>query len=481
MKPSSIDMSLAVLPQKKQAGGFPAVTSSMKHILAQMDLVRGTKTLLRMNQAGGFDCPGCAWPEPDGDRSFAEFCENGAKAIAEEATLKRIDPDFFAKNSLDDLLQESDFYLSQQGRLTHPMVKYLGQRFYQPIVWADAYQLIAEHLKALASPHEATFYTSGRTSNEAAFLYQLLVRLFGTNNLPDCSNMCHESSGVALHESIGVGKGTVKLADFDHADCILVIGQNPGTNHPRMLTALQRAARNGASIVSINPLKEAGIDHFKHPQEMWDWFGKGTPLASLWIQPRINGDLALLKGLMKELLALEDKLPGSVFDHDFIAKYTAGFDDFTKDLRQTSWELIENVSGVDRDQISQLANLVGKSKQMIVCWAMGLTQHKNGVATIQQAVNLLLLGGHLGRMGAGVCPVRGHSNVQGDRTMGIGEKMPAWFLDKLGQEFQFNPPSEHGLDTVASIKAMHEKKVKVFFRKNLFYSATLIKEKKNRN
>lgn len=439
------------------AGGIPAITSSMKHVFGQSGVVRGSKALLAVNQMTGFDCPGCAWPEPDDERSMTEFCENGAKAIAEETTTKRVTPEFFANYKIEELAAWSEYELSQSGRLTHPMVKLEGASHYTPIGWDDAFDLLAEQLRNLASPNEATFYTSGRTSNEAAFLYQLLVRRFGTNNLPDCSNMCHESSGVALNESIGIGKGTVTLADFDEADVILVMGQNPGTNHPRMLTSLQRAVRSGCQIVSINPLKEAGLDHFIHPQELLSLVGKGTALASMWIQPRINGDLALLKGVMKLLIEHNS------INREFVEQHTVGYEVLCEDLKSTSWESIVDVSGVTRIEIEKLTEIVKKSQRMIICWAMGLTQHKNGVATIQQAVNLLLLGGHFGRPGAGVCPVRGHSNVQGDRTMGINEKAPAWFLDKLEKRFNFISPREHGFNTVESIRAMLDGKVKVFF------------------
>ena len=452
-----------ISPQKHAAGGVTAVISSLKHILSEMNPVRGTQTLLKVNQTDGFDCPGCAWPDPDRERSMTEFCENGAKAVAEEATTRKVTPEFFALHAIPKLLLQSDYWLGKQGRLTHPMLKRRESSHYEPISWEAAFALIAQELNSLTSPDEATFYTSGRTSNEAAFLYQLLVRMIGTNNLPDCSNMCHESSGVALIESLGIGKGSVTLEDFDHADCILVMGQNPGTNHPRMLTALQRAARNGCQIISINPLEEAGLSRFKHPQEFLQLLGKGTPLTTQHLPVRINGDVALLKGILKELKTLEERNPGTVFDHPFIEKHTRGFREFLADLDQTSWEMILKESGITREDIFRAAEIVAKSKRLIICWAMGLTQHKNAVSNIQEAVNLLLLGGHLGRKGAGACPVRGHSNVQGDRTMGIWEKMPDVFLDRLGAEFKFIPPRKHGMDTVESIQAMHEGRVKIFF------------------
>jgi molybdopterin-dependent oxidoreductase alpha subunit len=427
-----------------------------------MGVVRGMKMLLQVNQTEGFDCPGCAWPDPDDHRSVVEFCENGAKAISEEATTKRVGPEFFAKYSVAELSKHTDYWLGKQGRLTHPMVLRKGKSHYEPIPWDDAFALIAAHLKACSSPDEAVFYTSGRTSNEAAFLYQLFVRQFGTNNLPDCSNMCHESSGVALKETIGIGKGTVKLSDFDLADLILVIGQNPGTNHPRMLTALQSAVRNGAKIIHINPLPEAGLQRFKHPQEVRGVLGKGTTLATLFLQVRINGDVALLKGIMKEMLAEEERT-GKVFDKKFIAEQTTGFEEFIADIKAESWDLIVEQSGISREQIKEAADLIMKSNRMITCWAMGLTQHKNAVANVQEVVNLHLLRGMIGKPGTGVCPVRGHSNVQGDRTMGIYERPDAAFLDRLAKNFGFEPPRHHGYDVVDAIKAMHDGKVRVFF------------------
>jgi molybdopterin-dependent oxidoreductase alpha subunit len=455
------DEALKVGKAKEVAAGIPAVLSAAKHAITEMGIARGTKMLLEVNQMGGFDCPGCAWPDPDEHRAVAEFCENGAKAIAEEATTKRVTPDFFRTHSVYDLSKRTDYWLGKQGRLTHPMVLRKGATHYEPISWHDAFQLIAKHLNALDSPDEAIFYTSGRTSNEAAFLYQLFVRQFGTNNLPDCSNMCHESSGVGLKETIGIGKGTVKLSDFDLADVILVIGQNPGTNHPRMLSALQSAVRNGAKVVHINPLPETGLKRFKHPQNPLDLIGKGTTLAHLFLQVRINGDIALFKGVMKELLAIEES-SGNVFDKKFIAEHTTGYDALIADLNATDWHTITEQSGISREQIKQLADLIAGAKRMISCWAMGLTQHKNGVANIQTVTNLHLLLGQIGKPGAGLCPVRGHSNVQGDRTMGIYERPTPAFLDSIKNVFNFDPPQKHGYDVVESIKAMYEGKAKVF-------------------
>ncbi len=447
----------------KVAGGLPAILSSMKHAVGEMGVGRSAKMLLQVNQRHGFDCPGCAWPDPDDKRAMTEFCENGAKAVAEEATTRRVTPEFFRAHSVQDLGERSDHWLGKQGRLTQPMVLRAGRDFYEPIAWDEAFRLIAAELNALDSPDQAAFYTSGRTSNEAAFLYQLFARKFGTNNLPDCSNMCHESSGVALNETLGVGKGTVTLHDFTLADAIFVIGQNPGTNHPRMLTALQQAVRHGCKIVTINPLPEAGTMRFQHPQEALAMLtGDSTALTSLFLQVRINGDVALLKGILKEMLEAEDRAPGTVLDHAFIAAHTSGFAAFADDIRAESWAVIEEQSGVSRERIRRAAEIAMQSERMICCWAMGLTQHKNAVANIQEVVNLLLLRGQLGRPGAGVCPVRGHSNVQGDRTMGIWERMGEAFLDALGREFAFAPPREPGLDTVDAIKAMAAGRIKVF-------------------
>ena len=447
----------------KVAGGVPAIVSAMKSSLSEMGAIRTLKTLAKINQHGGFDCPGCAWPEPNGERSHAEFCENGAKHLADEATTKRVTPEFFSKWSVADLSLKSDEWLGKQGRLVHPMLLRHGSTHYEPVTWAQAFELIARELNALESPNQAIFYTSGRTSNEAAFLYQLFVRQFGTNNLPDCSNMCHESSGSALNETIGVGKGTVSLDDFDLAEAIFVSGQNPGTNHPRMLTALERAKRNGCKIVHINPLPEVGMTRFKHPQDVLSWLGDGTALADLFLQVRINGDVALLKGIMKEVLAAEGRRPGRVVDWEFISNQTSGFGDFVAALESEPWETLVKESGISRSQFEEAAEIFINSERTIFCWAMGLTQHKNAVGNIQEIVNLMLLRGQIGKPGAGLCPVRGHSNVQGDRTMGIWERPPTTFLDALGEEFAFEPPREHGYDTVRAIEAMHAGDAKVFF------------------
>jgi len=448
---------------REVAGGVPAVLSSLQHAWHEMGPLRGTQLLLKVNQKHGFDCPGCAWPDPDAERSVAEFCENGAKAVAEEGTTARVTPDFFRQWSVEALSRQSDLWLGKQGRLTHPMVLREGATHYEPLSWDEAFALVASELNALGSADQACFYTSGRTSNEAAFLYQLFARQFGTNNLPDCSDLCHESSGTALGEVLGFGKGTVKLEDFEKAEAIFVIGQNPGTNHPRMLTSLQAAARRGCKIVSINPLPEAGLNRFKHPQELPELLGPGTALNRLWLQVRINGDVALLKGLGKALLELESSRPGQVVARDFIRERTTGFEAYVEGLRATSWDEVVEHSGVPREQLREAAELLADSERTIFCWAMGLTQHRNAVANIQEIANLALLRGGIGKPGAGLCPVRGHSNVQGDRTMGIVEKPAPAFLDALERELGFKPPREPGLDTVATIHAMHEGRVKVLF------------------
>jgi molybdopterin-dependent oxidoreductase alpha subunit len=443
------------------AAGFHAIKETFVHAIRESP-TRNAVALTVVNHKGGFDCPSCAWPDPDGSRHPAEFCENGAKAIAWEATNKKVEPEFFAKHSIDDLASHTEQWLEEQGRITHPMVLLRGSQHYQPISWPAAFQMIADELNKLASPDEALFYTSGRASNEAAFCYGLFARQFGTNNLPDCSNMCHESSGYGLTRSIGIGKGTVKLSDFDHADCIFIIGQNPGTCHPRMLTYLERAVRNGAKIVSVNPLLETGMMRFKHPQSPMDLLGKGTPIACLHLPVRINGDVALLKGIMKQMLEMDARSGGKVLNHKFIREKTHGFEEFKADLEATDWETIERASGVPRDLINQAASIAADSRRMISCWAMGITQHHNGVANVQTIANFNLLRGQIGRPGAGVCPVRGHSNVQGDRTVGIWEQMSDRFMNALGKEFNFAPPPKHGFETVSGLQAMHEGKVKIF-------------------
>jgi molybdopterin-dependent oxidoreductase alpha subunit len=456
--------------RSRYAAGLKAVTESLGITAAEMGPVRGMRALLALNQKDGFDCQSCAWPSPDEDRSAFEFCENGAKALADEGMEARAGPEFFAKHSVRDLAGRSDHWLGKQGRLTAPMVLRPGATHYGPIGWDEAFALIAAELKALASPNEATFYTSGRTSNEAAFLYQLFARAYGTNNLPDCSNMCHESSGSALTPTIGIGKGCVTLDDFEKADAIFILGQNPGTNHPRMLTALQKAKKRGCRIVSINPMPEVGSLRFVNPQDFMNplkapgaLLGHATEISDLWLQARINSDMEVMQGIMKVFLEEEDRSPGTILDTAFIAEFTEGFQELSAHLRATSWESITRGSGLSREQIREAAAVAMGAKAIIACWAMGLTQHRNSVATIQEVLNFLLIRGNIGRPGAGPCPVRGHSNVQGDRTMGIWEKPGKAFLDKLAAEFSFEPPREHGVDVVDSIKAMHEGRVKVLF------------------
>jgi len=446
----------------RSAAGFTSIWETVHRGARDMGVKRSLKTLLKLNQKDGFDCPSCAWPDPDDDRKTAEFCENGAKAVASEAMRKRITPEFFAQHTIADLLQKSDLWMDQQGRLAHPMVRRPGADRYEPISWDDAFALIARELGALASPNEASFYTSGRASNEAAFMYGLFARQFGTNNLPDCSNMCHESSGLGLTETIGIGKSTVKIEDFSYADSIFIIGQNPGTCHPRMLTELQKAAKNGCKIVSVNPLPETGMIRFKNPQNPLSLLGKGTQIACLFLPVRVNGDVALFKGLLKEMIDKDRAAGGTLLAHDFIASQTEGFEALVRDIDATSWDVIVKESGVTREQIAEGAAIALASERMICCWAMGITQHGNGVANVKSIVNFALLRGQIGRRGAGVCPVRGHSNVQGDRTVGIWEKMSPAFLKALGKEFGFAPPEAHGFDTVKTIQAMKDGKVKVF-------------------
>ncbi len=445
----------------KHAAGLQAVTVSLQHV-ARESLTRGTISLLKMNQKNGFDCSSCAWPDPDDHRSSFEFCENGAKATASESTSKKITPYFFAKYSVEEIAEHSDYWMERQGRLTQPMHLAPGATHYEPISWDNAFEKIADHLKKLPSPDHALFYTSGRASNEAAYLYQLLARQYGTNNLPDCSNMCHESSGVAMRESIGVGKGTVSLQDFDKAHVILIFGQNPGTNHPRMLTTLQKAARRGATIIAINPLREAGLLGFSHPQEPAGILGQSTPLADHYLQVKPKGDMPLLHGLLKAIHANEATNPGHHIDHEFIEQHTAGYEELKQQLEKLDWKEIVEHSGISKARIEEIAALLTPRTNFISCWAMGLTQQPNAVATIQQVSNLHLLLGALGKTGAGLCPVRGHSNVQGDRTMGIWEEPPESFLQALDQEFQITTPRKHGHNTVSAIQAMHKGDAQVF-------------------
>lgn len=457
---------LTVSKPAEKAAGLKSAYLTTKNAISKMGLARASKGLAKINQFDGFDCQSCAWADDTETRKLAEFCENGAKALADEATKKLLTSDFFAENSVAELSQRSDYWLNSQGRITAPMFLAEGATHYQSISWEDAFAIIAEELNSLSSPDEAIFYTSGRTSNEAAFLYQLFVRMFGTNNLPDCSNMCHESSGAALSETIGIGKGTVKLDDFEECDLILIIGQNPGTNHPRMLVTLEKAKKRGAKIISVNPLPEAGLLNFVDPNPQGNpltfpfrMLGNiATKLSDFHLPIRINSDMAFLQGVSK--LLLQD---GTAIDCKFIDEKTFGFEVFAEELKKNDWKDITEQCGLSLEQIKSAVEIIKNSKKIITCWAMGLTQHKDSVATIQEIVNLHLLLGQIGKSGAGLCPVRGHSNVQGDRTVGIWEKPKPEFLQALEREFNFTPPTKHGFDTVNSIKAMHEQKAKVFF------------------
>ena len=448
----------------KTAVGVKAIVSALTHVKNEVGVAKGIQLLSKINQINGFDCPGCAWPDPDEKRAFlAEYCENGAKAIAEEATKNKVSPIFFATNSVQELSELSDYEIGKSGRITHPMYLPEGKDNYEEISWENAFKIIGEELNSLESPNEAIFYTSGRTSNEAAFLYQLFVRQFGTNNLPDCSNMCHESSGAALSETLGIGKGSVTLDDFNHADLVIVIGQNPGTNHPRMLTALSDTKKQGGKIITINPLPEVGLMKYKDPQNPLKWIGSGQQLTDLFLQIKINGDVALLKIILKLMKEKEDAEPNSVFNHQFIKEKTAGIDELLKDLDNYSINDLLPQTGLELSEIKKATELIINNDKIIICWAMGLTQHKNAVDNIRELVNILLLKGSIGKKGAGTCPVRGHSNVQGDRTMGIWERPKASFLDSLEKEFNFKAPKKHGFDVVEAIEAMHQKKAKVFF------------------
>ncbi|MGB3828874.1 MAG: FdhF/YdeP family oxidoreductase [Ornithinimicrobium sp.] len=442
--------------EPRSAAGLTGVVVALKRSVQHMGPSRTVRTLTKLNQADGFDCQGCAWPDPaPGDRKAAEFCENGAKAVAEEATTRTVDRDFFASTPVARLRKHTDYWLGQQGRIVEPMVLRAGDTHYRPIDWNDAFDLMAEHLNALSSPDEAIFYTSGKTSNEAAFAYQLFARAFGTNNLPDCSNMCHESTSVALEESIGIGKGSVSLEDIHRAELIVIAGQNPGTNHPRMLTALEKAKKNGAKIIAINPLREVGLVKFKNPQSPKGML-VGTDLADLHLPVRVNGDLALFQALGALLVEW------GAIDSEFLTEHTTGFEEWSASTRQLDWDVVRRATGLGRDQIEEAARMLAESAATITCWSMGITQHRNSVATIKEITNLALAQGNIGKPGAGLCPVRGHSNVQGDRTMGIWERVPDSFLDALAQEFHFEPPRERGLDTVGAVEALRDGKAKVF-------------------
>jgi molybdopterin-dependent oxidoreductase alpha subunit len=463
-EPPETDDDLRVEAPKTKAAGLASVASTFAHMHRQGHSVPSAMRILaKMNQTDGFDCPGCAWPDPDDRAALTEFCENGAKAAAWETTRKRTGASFFERHSIDELAEKSDYWLGQQGRLTQPLLLRQGSRYYESIDYKQAFALIAGALHGLDSPNEAIFYTSGRTSNEAAFLYQLFVRAFGTNNLPDCSNMCHESSGVGLGQTVGIGKGSVTLDDIHEADTIIVMGQNPGTNHPRMLTALQKAKKNGAKIIAINPLPEAGLMGFINPKSPGQVLSGGTSIADLFLQVQINGDVPLLKAMMCLMLEREASAPGTVFDEDFIGLYTEGFDTLRAHLEAQSVDALIEAAGVTRAELEQAIDIVLRSRKTIVCWAMGLTQHKNGVGNVREIVNFLLMRGSIGIPGAGTCPVRGHSNVQGDRTMGIHDRPSKAFLDRLQEAVGFDPPREHGFNTVEAIQAMLDGRARFFF------------------
>ena len=443
------------------AAGVPAVKVALEHAFKEAGVFRSLTALNKMNQKDGFDCPSCAWPDPEKRSAIAEYCENGAKALAEEATNKHIGKDFFSKYSVEELSRWTDYEIGKSGRLIEPMILREGSLHYEPISWEDAYSLIAEELRDLNSPDEAIFYTSGRSSNEAAFLYGLFARAFGTNNLPDCSNMCHESSGVALGETLGIGKGSVKLEDFYEAEVVMILGQNPGTNHPRMLSALQKCKENGGKIVAINPIKEAGLVRFKNPQQIKGVLASGETISDIHLPVKINQDVPLLKLILKKLKAKDDE-SGEVFDHQFIKTYTQGFKDLMEDLdTYSSSELLEQ-TGLNESDIDKVVELLAHHNKIIICWAMGLTQHKNAVDNIKECVNLLLAKGSLGKPGAGTCPVRGHSNVQGDRTVGIMHFVSERFNAAIKKSFGFDPPEKEGVDVVHAMQAMHEGKAKVF-------------------
>lgn len=450
------------IKQASNSGGIPSVWSSLKYLGNFSDVPDIIKASLKMNQKNGFDCPGCAWPDPDDDRaSLREYCENGIKALAEETTSKKADPQFFAQHSVEELSQWTDFELGKAGRITHPMILEEGDEKYRPAEWEEVFQLIANELNDLDNSNEAVFYTSGRTSNEAAFLYSTLARAFGTNNLPDCGNMCHETSEAAIMEVLGTNKSTVTLEDLHQADVIIVMGQNPGSNHPRMLKALEKCKKNKGKIIAVNPLKEAGLVKFTNPKNPIKLLSNGIGIADLFLNVRINGDMALLKAMIY-LMWQREEAHGGIFDHKFITEYTSGYDTFIEYVKQIDYVKCVRESGISELQLVDAVDIICSGKKLIVCWSMGIAQHANGVQTVQEIVNLLLLRGAIGKPGAGACPVKGHSNVQGDKTMGISNKMNPMFLKKLGRTFSFDPPMEDGLSVVPAIKAMHSGKVKVF-------------------
>lgn len=461
---SDIHDNLKITDIKTNAVGMPAIVGVMKQVKDHMNPNDAVRTMFKLNQKGGFDCPGCAWPDPDDDRSkLGEYCENGIKAIAEEATKRRLTRDFFAQHSIAELNSWSEFKIGKSGRLTEPMVVREGGSHYEPISWDAAFEMIAAELNGLDTPDEAAFYTSGRTSNEAAFLYQIFAREFGTNNLPDCSNMCHEPTGAGLSETTGIGKGSVTLHDLHQAEVIMVIGQNPGTNHPRMLNALEKCKDNGGKIISVNPLPETALMKYTNPQNPLRMLTRGVSISDLFLQIRINADAALLKALLVLMWQAEQQRPGQVFDHEFIAQKTTGYDALIQHLATQDVAQLIAQTGIPREQVEAAANLLINKKRIIICWAMGITQHENGIDNVREIVNILLLKGSIGIEGGGTCPVRGHSNVQGDRTMGVWEKLPPQLAASIKKTFGFDPPTTHGYDTVGTVRALYEGRLKVFF------------------
>ncbi|MFC6356793.1 FdhF/YdeP family oxidoreductase [Luethyella okanaganae] len=452
---------LTVGPIKHEAVGLPGIFHSMEPALTKLGPARTARLLTSINQKDGFDCMSCAWPDPD-KRKALEFCENGAKAVTWEATPVTVPTGFWAENSVTELLDKSEYWLGMQGRLVEPVYKPAGEDHYAPVTWEKAFELIAGKLNGLDSPDRAAFYTSGRTANETAFIYQLFVRAFGTNNLPDCSNMCHESTGTALVETIGIGKSTIAYDDFEHTDLIIIMGQNPGTNHPRMLTALEDAKRSGATIVAVNPLPEPGLIRYKNPQTVRGLIGRGTALADQFLHIRSGGDMALLQAVAKRVLDAEDAKPGTVLDHQFLDEYTLGLDELKAHLAHLDEADVLAATGLASEEIDELADRYIRADRTIITWAMGLTQQKKAVETLRELINLLLLRGNIGRPGAGASPIRGHSNVQGDRTMGIWEQMSDTFLDAIEHEFGFNPPRKHGTDALQTITAMQRGEISVF-------------------
>ncbi len=445
---------------KSFAGGIDSVLSSLSYLYKETGMFRSRKIIASLNQEGGFECPGCAWPNPDKNRSHFEFCESGAKNLSAEATTKQITPEFFSKWPVHDLKLTSGFWLEQQGRLTHPMFLEENATHYKPITWEDAFGIISKELNSLNHPDEAVFYASGRTSIEAAYLYQLFARSFGTNNLPSSANLCHEPSGKALAMSLGQGKSSIALEDFPKANAIFVIGHNPGSNHPRMLKSLQEAARNGCKIVAVNPMPEASLIGFSDPQEAGSYFGKRTSLAHLYLQPVINGDMALIRGIVKATLEAHGRF-GNIIDNDFILNHSSGFELYKQTVLETPWEVLVSASGIDKIQILEAAEIYYNAKNVIACWCLGIAHHRNSVETIREIINLLLLRGNIGKPGAGVCPVRGHSNIQGIRSVGVGENMPVAFLEAMERHFPINIPRKPGMSVIPAIKSMAEGKTKV--------------------